>query len=85
MKNRNEHGNCPHCNADLDGGSIWETFYQKALHGEYYGQQGRPAEDDEAQEIADLAAEQYGATRGNGRWGRAKDPIDFAQKIGLLL
>jgi len=22
----NEHGHCPHCNADLDGGLIWDTF-----------------------------------------------------------
>jgi rubrerythrin len=50
----NEHGHCPNCNADLDGGSIWETFFQ--LTG--------------SEEEADRKAEMYGATREKGRWGR---------------
>jgi rubrerythrin len=50
----NEHGYCPNCNADLDGGSIWETFYQ--LTG--------------SEEEADRKAEMYGANREKGRWGR---------------
>ena len=49
-----EHGHCPHCAADLDGGSIWQTFMDQ------YG--------DEAK--ADEVAENYGATRTQGRWGR---------------
>ena len=51
---KNEHGHCPNCNADLDGGSIWETFYQ--LTG--------------SEEEADRKAEMYGANREKGRWGR---------------
>jgi len=50
----NEHGYCPNCNADLDGGSIWETFFQ--LTG--------------SEEEADRKAEMYGANREKGRWGR---------------
>jgi rubrerythrin len=51
---KNEHGHCPNCNADLDGGSIWETFFQ--LTG--------------SEEEADRKAEMYGANREKGRWGR---------------
>lgn len=36
----NEHGYCPHCNADLDGGDIYQTFLD----------QGRTPE--EAKEVA---------------------------------
>ena len=50
----NEHGYCPNCNADLDGDSIWETFFQ--LTGN--------------EEEADRKAEMYGANREKGRWGR---------------
>ena len=51
----NEHGHCPKCNADLDGGSIWEHFF-------------RSFKDEKK---ADEIAEMYGATREKGRWGRA--------------
>ncbi len=51
---KNEHGHCPNCNADLDGDSIWETFFQ--LTGN--------------EEEADRKAEMYGANREKGRWGR---------------
>jgi hypothetical protein len=51
----NEHGYCPACGADLDGGSIWEHFYAKT---------GSEAE-------ADKTAKSYGATRTSGNWGRA--------------
>ena len=51
----NEHGYCPNCNLDLDGGLIWDHFYKE--HGS------------EAQ--ADEYAEAYGATRTTGKWGRA--------------
>ena len=50
----NEHGYCPNCKADLDGGSIWEYFYK--LTG--------------SEEKADRTAEAYGATREKGKWGR---------------
>lgn len=51
---QNEHGYCPNCKVDLDGGSIWQTFFEQ-----YY---------DEAR--ADEAARMYGATRTSGKWGR---------------
>ncbi len=49
-----EHGYCPKCNADLDGGSVWETGFR--MHG--------------SEERADEYAAAYGATRTTGRWGR---------------
>lgn len=49
------HGNCPTCGVSLDGGGIWQTFYDKT---------GSEAE-------ADKIAEMYGASRTSGRWGRA--------------
>lgn len=49
-----DHGNCPKCNLDLNGGSIWEHFFQE------YGDESK----------ADEAAEMYGATRTSGQWGR---------------
>lgn len=50
----NENGYCPHCNADLDGGDIKQTFLD----------QGKSEED--AQEIA----AQYGYGPGRTQWGR---------------
>jgi hypothetical protein len=50
----NEHGYCPSCKVDLDGGSIWETGLE--LHG--------------SEERADSYAAAYGATRTKGKWGR---------------
>jgi hypothetical protein len=52
---KNEHGYCPNCNADLDGGSVWVHFFKET---------GSEAE-------ADRIAEMYGATREKGQWGRA--------------
>lgn len=46
--------NCPKCNANLVGGSIWATFFEQS--------------NDEAH--ADRLAERYGATRTTGNWGR---------------
>lgn len=67
----NEHGYCPSCNADLDGGSIWKTGYDFAVLGKHYEQKGIPARsEDEAEELADNYAEAYGATRTKGQWGR---------------
>ncbi len=59
----NEHGYCPHCNADLDGGSIWQEFFEKF--------------NDEAK--ADEAAAMYGATRDKGQRGRAIGIYDFVK------
>lgn len=57
----NEHGYCPSCNADLDAGSIWQTFFEK------YG--------DEAK--ADETAALYGATREKGQWGKQIGQYDM--------
>lgn len=50
-----DHGQCPACNADLNGGSIWQTMLAQSSG-------------DEAE--ADRKAEMYGATRATGRWSR---------------
>jgi hypothetical protein len=50
-----EHGHCPACKADMDGGSIWQTMLEQS-------------NGDEAE--ADRKAEMYGASRTSGRWGR---------------
>lgn len=49
-----DHGRCPACAADLNGGSIWQTFMDQT--------------GDEAE--ADRIAEMYGANRTSGQWGR---------------
>jgi len=54
MSQSNEHGYCPHCGSDLDGGSIWEHFYHQT----------------DSEIDADRIASQYGATRTKGKWGR---------------
>lgn len=58
-----EHGRCPKCDADLNGGSIWETGYQMAL--------ADSQDAERAERRADEYAAAYGATRTKGRWGRA--------------
>lgn len=50
----NEHGYCPKCGCDLDGGSIWKYFFEQS-----------GSEDD-----ADRTSAMYGATRERGQWGR---------------
>jgi predicted RNA-binding Zn-ribbon protein involved in translation (DUF1610 family) len=65
-----EHGHCPKCGVDLDGGSIWGTFYQQALDGKHYRQEGS-ASPEEAERLADESAILYGASRARGQWGRA--------------
>jgi ribosomal protein L37AE/L43A len=50
----NEHGYCPNCGMDFDGGLIWDTGL------EMYG----------SEEEADEYAKAYGATRTTGRWGK---------------
>ena len=67
----NENGYCPRCNADFDGGSIWQTGYDFAVQGKHFKQKGVPARSkDEAEELADNYAEAYGASRTRGQWGR---------------
>lgn len=46
---------CPSCNANLKGDSIWETFRNNG----------------DSIEEADRKAEMYGATRTEGHWERA--------------
>jgi len=50
----NEHGYCPNCNANFDGGDIVETFIAKGHTPE------------EARKIAD----NYGYSKGRTQWGR---------------
>jgi len=50
----NEHGYCPNCNLDLDGGLIYETFLEK------YQDEKKALE----------AASSYGATKTTGKWGK---------------
>lgn len=66
---QNDHGSCPHCGADLNGGSIWEYFY-KALQETGYYHDASPIPSDEAEKEADRIAANYGATRTEGQWGR---------------
>lgn len=67
-----EHGRCPKCDADLNGGSIWEVGYQMALtDGKDTWPNVVAASAEEAEQRADAYASAYGATRTKGRWGRA--------------
>jgi hypothetical protein len=67
----NSHGTCPHCGADLNGGSIWQTGLEFARAGKHYEQHGTPCTDEaECERLADKYAEAYGATRTSGQWGR---------------
>ena len=58
--NENQHGYCPNCNVDLDGGSIWETFYDQNVE---LGHEG-------AVKRANEISHNYGATKDKGKWGR---------------
>jgi hypothetical protein len=60
---RERSSHCPKCGVSLDGGSIWEYFYD--LTG--------------SEEEADRSASMYGATREKGRWGRAIGIYNFEQ------
>ena len=74
-----EHGICPHCGASLDGGGIWQHFYDEFTKGEgywmdaagNYSRTKRLLSPEEAERVADEVASHYGATRTKGRWGRA--------------
>lgn len=73
-----EHGHCPNCNADLNGGLIWEHFFKQFTEGSgywlsedgTYTEQHRTLSRAEAEEVADKVAKPYRATRTKGRWGR---------------
>lgn len=67
---QDDHGKCPKCGSDLNGGSIWEHFYFQGIqHGHYPDY--KPLAPGFAELAADRIAEMYGATRTNGKWGRA--------------
>ena len=50
----NEHGYCPNCGMDFDGGLIFDTFMEQ-----YDGDEEKALE----------SASMYGATKTKGRWG----------------
>lgn len=56
----NEHGYCPHCGADMDGGSIWETGLTMLGN----------------EKAADDYAAGHGATRTSGNWSRRRGIYD---------
>lgn len=70
-----EHGNCPNCKVSLDGGGIWDHFFNQKLKELQDGV--------EAELEADRISEMYGASRTKGRWGREigieldRDRIEF--------
>lgn len=67
-----DHGSCPNCKADLNGGSIWETGFDFAMtDGHDTWPHVRAKSVEEAEKRADKYAAAYGATRTKGRWGRA--------------
>ena len=72
------HGNCPVCGTDLNGGGIWLHFFHTLQSEGYwldedgaYLTERRILTPQEAAEVADKIAENYGADRTKGRWGRA--------------
>lgn len=58
----NEHKVCPNCGVSLEGELIYETYYRQ--------------HEDEAKALE--IAEMYGATKTEGRWGRALGHYDQA-------
>lgn len=68
---QNDHGSCPNCKTDLNGGSIWQTGFDLALSNGGDTHPSIPAKTkEEAEKRADLYASHYGATREAGQWGR---------------
>ena len=74
----NEHGYCPSCGLDLDGGGIWDHFFKEFTTKGYWEDEGgnytsnlRVLRSEEAEIIADEVASHYGASRTKGRWGKA--------------
>ena len=76
------HGRCPNCNADLNGGGIWKTFYDQAINGMHYKQNkplAQPPTVAEAEALADESAALYGASRLHGEWGRQIGIYDYGK------
>ena len=76
-----EHGSCPKCGEDFNGGRIWDHFYEEFQTTGYwmdadgrYTKKRRILAPEEAARVADDVAASYGADRNKGRWGK---------KIGL--
>jgi len=73
----NNHGNCPHCDYDLNGDKIWDHFYnQFQVDGYWLDEAGnyirpnRILTPEQAEIAADKTAASYGATRTEGRFGK---------------
>lgn len=89
----NEHGYCPNCNVDLDGGLVWDTFFKQFTQGNgywidaqgNYTCEGRILTPDEAELRADEVAKGYGATRTKGKWGRAIAQYDIERDRTVAL
>lgn len=64
-----DHGKCLNCNTDLNGGNIWEYFYQEYMKPEN-NHRIKGLSSEEAKKEADKTAAAYGATRTEGKWGR---------------
>ena len=62
---QNQHGYCPNCGMDFDGGLIWDTGL------EMY----------EDEELADDYAKAYGATRTTGRWSKCVGIYDMRKDM----
>jgi len=74
---KDDHGRCPHCDADLNGGLIWEHFFNEFVTNGYwldengkYTRERRVLSHEEAFNAATDVARNYGATQTEGRWGR---------------
>lgn len=63
-----DHGTCPNCGVDLNDGSIWEHFYKETGSAER----------------ADEIAENYGATREHGKFGRQTGLYDYKKDKTVL-
>lgn len=69
---KNDHGFCPNCNKDFDGGYIWDTFYHRLMEDGYWQRDDTKPLDHEAAKLeADKISDCYGADRYQGKWGHA--------------
>lgn len=48
----NDHGCCPHCGVELNGGSIWQHFYDRAINE-------KALTETQAEQEADVVAAMY--------------------------